>query len=168
MFYQGLCHPYFAESPGKLLPQVLSKAVILYFFATADPHAVMFVDSCSLKEVKDRHILRIPEYFLASWPKMKRQRTLTNQHTFLWFAPCRADTGSRETWWPGYKVITILPCSMCILPPFPEAITTHLFPQSVAILETWFTIPLRDHHILNPRSPHMYPSMLVPSLRFAD
>lgn len=129
-------HPYFAESPGKLLAQVLSKAVILYFFATADAHAVMFVDSCSLKEVKERNVLSIPEYCLASWPKMKRQRTSTDQHTFLWFAPCCADTGSREMWRPGYKMITILPCSVCILPLFPEAITAHLFPQSVALLET--------------------------------
>ena len=168
MFYQGLCHPYFAESPGKLLAQVLSKAVILYFFATADAHAVMFVDSCSLKEVKERNVLSIPEYCLASWPKMKRQRTSTDQHTFLWFAPCCADTGSREMWRPGYKMITILPCSVCILPLFPEAITAHLFPQSVALLETWLTIPLRDHHILNSRSPRMCPSVLVPSLGFAD
>ena len=167
-FYQGPCHPQFAKSPGKLLPQALSKAVILYFHATVDPHAVTFVDSHSLKGAKERNVLSIPEYCLASWPKMKRQRTSTAQHTFLWFAQCHLDTDSREAWWPGCKMIPILPCSVCILPLFPEAVTAHLLPQSVALLETWLAVPLRDHHILNCRAPQMCPSGLVPSLGFSN
>lgn len=38
LFYQGPCQPSFASSPGKLLPQALSKAMILYLLAILDTH----------------------------------------------------------------------------------------------------------------------------------
>lgn len=170
LFYQGPCHPHFAKS-GKLLTQALSKAMILYLRSTVDPH-LLFVDSYSLKEVRremSSASQNTPWRVGQRWKDRGPQ--LTSIHYFG-LQHAMQPANSSETWWPGYKMKTILPSSMCFLPLFHEAhmplLSAHLLPQSVALLEQWVRIPLRGPSYFKLYLPQICPGVLVPVLGFSD